>query len=453
MGIFCFCEWICNIIHPVASNENHPLKKKTQKAIHTPSLQISDLVYDLHELRFTKKVINPDNEDYRKPAIIIANHQSHIDLMLMMLLNWRVVVLTNPFNFRNPMYGPALKYAGFIEVDGNYESILDQVKQQTDEGYSVVIFPEGHRSEGNKLRRFHKGAFFLASELDLEILPIIIYGQKEALKKSEFFLKRATAVTKFLPRIRLSEGKFGDTPRDQAKNVKRWFELEYFKVAKDLETPDYFNDFIKKNFLYKGPILEWYTRIKLRLENNYNIFNNMIPEECTITDLGCGYGYLALTLNLVSTKRNITGIDYDLDKIAVASNCAIKNDNVKFIADDICNVEITKSDVFIINDVLHYMPKDKQQKLITRCVEKLNDNGKIIIRDSDTEMNKKHRGTWLTELFSTNITGFNKTIHKLDFVSRSQIEKFAEQTCMNLDIIDNTKLTSNLIYILTKKRQ
>ena len=65
-----------------------------------------------------KVVINPENEDYRKPAIIIANHQSHIDLMLMMLLNWRVVVLTNPRNFSNPIYGPALRYAGFIEVDG-----------------------------------------------------------------------------------------------------------------------------------------------------------------------------------------------------------------------------------------------------------------------------------------------------------------------------------------------
>ncbi len=111
----------------------------------------------------SKKIVeNPLGEDYRKPSIIIANHQSHVDLMLMMLLNWRVVVLTNPRNFRNPVYGPALRFAGFIEVDGEYDSIVEQVRQQTSEGYSVVIYPEGHRSEGDKLRRFHKGAFQLA---------------------------------------------------------------------------------------------------------------------------------------------------------------------------------------------------------------------------------------------------------------------------------------------------
>ncbi len=398
-----------------------------------------------------KIVINPNNEDYKKPSIIIANHQSHIDLMLMMLLNYRVVVLTNPRNFSNPIYGPALRYAGFIEVDGDYKSILNQVKQQTDEGYSVVVYPEGHRSEGGKLRRFHKGAFYLADKLNLDILPIIIYGQKEALKKSEFFLKRATAVTKFLPRIKLSDGKYGDNAKDQAKNIKNYFEEEYLKVAKDLETPDYYNDFIKKNFLYKGPVLEWYTRIKLKLENNYNIFNDIIPNKCTITDLGCGYGYLALMLNQVSRERDITGIDYDADKIGVATHCAIKEDNVEFITADITDIVLKYSDVFIINDVLHYLPKELQIGLINSCIDKLNKNGQIIIRDSDTEMTKKHLGTRLTELFSTKIIGFNKTEHNLEFVSRKQIENMASENNFELTVIDNTRLTSNLIYVLKKQ--
>jgi 1-acyl-sn-glycerol-3-phosphate acyltransferase len=363
-----------------------------------------------------KVIINPLNEDYRKPAIIIANHQSHIDLMLMMLLNWRVVVLTNIDNFRNPMYGPALKYAGFIEVGGDFESIFDQVKKQTDEGYSVVVYPEGHRSEGDKLLRFHKGAFILASELNLEILPIVIYGQKEALKKSEFFLKRAAVITKFLPRIDLSKGEFGETPREHAKNVKRYFEKEYFEVARMLDVPDYFNDFVKKNFIYKGPVLEWYTRIKLQLEDNYNFFNDLIPEKGIITDLGCGYGYLAFMLNLVSKERTILGYDYDEDKIATANNCAIKRKNVNFFLGDITNIDLQQSDVFILNDVLHYLPEKMQIDVISNCISNLNTNGMIIIRDADKDMKKRHLGTRITEILSTNI-GFNKTKYKLDFIS------------------------------------
>ncbi len=425
-----------------------PIKKKYKKIFIHKLFRY--LTWFMIYMNFVSKkvIINPNKEDYKKPAIIIANHQSHIDLMLMMLLNYRVVVLTNPRNFRNPIYGPALRYAGFIEVDGNYESILAQVKQQTDEGYSVVVYPEGHRSEGGKLRRFHKGAFYLASELNLDILPIIIYGQKEALKKSEFFLKRATAVTKFLPRIKLSEGKYGNTSKEQARNIKSYFEKEYFKVARELETPDYFNDFIKKNFIYKGPVLEWYTKIKLRLENNYNIFNELIPKVARVTDLGCGYGYLALSLNLVSKDRDIIGIDYDPDKISVATHCAIKSDNVDFIAADISEIELEYSDVFILNDVLHYMPENIQINVINSCISKLNEGGKIIIRDANKDLSKRHTGTRITEFLSTNI-GFNKTIYKLEFVSQTTIEDICKSNNRLLKVIDNTKLTSNLIYIIS----
>ncbi len=394
-----------------------------------------------------KIIINPNNEDYSDPAIIIANHQSHIDLMLMMLLNHKVVVLTNPRNFSNIMYGPALRYAGFIEVDGSYESILSQVKTQVDEGYSIVVFPEGHRTNDGKLRRFHKGAFYLANELNIDILPIIIYGQKELLKKSEFLLKRGEIITRFLPRIRLSDGKYGTTLRAQAKNIKQYFESEYIKDVHLIETPDYFSAFIRKNYLYKGPVLEWYTRIKLKLEDNYNVFNDMIPRKCTITDLGCGYGYLPYLLYLVSNDRHITGIDYDEEKIAVASNCAIKNDNVKFVTADICEVNLEYSDVFIINDVLHYLPKDLQIQVVESCISKLNPSGQIIIRDADKDLKNRHKGTKLTEFISTNI-GFNKTKFKLEFVSRSMIKSIADKHNLSLQIIDNTKRTSNLIYVL-----
>jgi len=426
-----------------------PLPNRTKKTFIHKLLRY--LTWFMIYMNFLSKktIINPDNEDYSKPSIIITNHQSHIDLMLMMLLNHKVVVLTNPRNFSSPMYGLALKYAGFIEVDGSYESILDQVKMQTDQGYSVVVFAEGHRSDTGKLGRFHKGAFFLANELNLDILPIIIYGQKELLKKSEFFLKRGEIITKFLPRIKLSDGKYGDTLRDQSKNVKQVFETEYLKVVQSMEIPDYFHDFINKNFLYKGPVLEWYTRIKLKLEKNYNVFNELIPQKCTITDLGCGYGYLPFMLNLVSTKRQITGVDYDANKISVATHCAIKNNEVNFITADITEFEPEYSDVFILNDVLHYIPENMQIKVVESCFNKLNESGTIIIRDADKDMGKRHLGTRITEMLSTNI-GFNKTKFKLEFVSGSLIETIANKNNLSLDIIDNTKRTSNLIYVLRK---
>jgi len=396
-----------------------------------------------------KRIINPLGEDYSKPAIVIANHQSHIDLMLMMLLSPRVLILTNRRNYTHPFYGKALQYADFLPSDMGYEDIARDLESLVADGYSFMIYPEGHRNDDGTIKRFHKGAFFLAEKLNIDILPIIIHGQNQLLKKSEFFLKRGSITTKFLPRIDLSKKEYGETLREQTRNINYYFRKEYAAVRKTFETPDYWSDYIVKNFTYKGPVLEWYTLIKLKLENRYKYFNDIIPRQCTITDLGCGYGYLDFMLELVSGERIIRAYDYDEDKITVATNCAIKTGQINFEAADITRLKLELSDVFILYDVLHYLPGKEQVALLERCIEKTRPGGMVIIRDSDKEMKKRHFGTRLTEIFSTG-SGFNKTKHPLEFVSRAMIEAIAQQHHLDLKIVDDTRLTSNLVYILRK---
>jgi 1-acyl-sn-glycerol-3-phosphate acyltransferase len=411
----------------------------------------SGLTWFLIYMNFLSKktIINPLGEDYSTPSIIIANHQSHIDLMLMMLLNPKVLILTNRRNYNNPIYGRALQYADFTPSDEGHEQVLKNIKPLIKEGYSFVVYPEGHRNDDGKIKRFHKGAFYLASELKIPILPIIIHGQNQLLKKSELFLKRGSIRTKFLPKINLNEGKYGTDLRNQTKNIQEYFRNEYSKVRKENETPDYYHDYIIKNYFYKGPIVEWYTKIKLKLENNYHIFNDIIPRNCTITDLGCGYGYLDYMLNLVSEERKITAIDYDDQKIMVAANCALKNENVEFVAADVTEHEIKPSDVIILKDVLHYLPYKLQIQLIEKCISRLNNKGKLIIRDGDREQEKEHKYTKLTEFFSTKF-GFNKTKFKLEFMSESGIRKIAKKHNLSFSEIGQAKQTSNKLFILEK---
>ena len=396
-----------------------------------------------------KRIINPQGENYSEASIIIANHQSHIDLMLMMLLNPKVLVLTNNRNYNNPVYGRALQYADFMPSDEGYEKVLEDVRPLIKKGYSLVVYPEGHRNNDGKIKRFHKGAFYLASKLGIPIQPIIIHGQNQLLKKSEFFLKRGSITTKFLPKINLADGKYGTDLREQTKAVQEYFRKEYAAVREEFETPDYFTDYIQKNYLYKGPVLEWYTKIKLNIEDNYVEFNKLIPRNCKITDLGCGYGYLDYLLNLISENRKITAVDYDEQKIAVAANCAIKNENVKFIAADITNFEIEQSDVIIIKDTLHYLPGKEQSNLLKKCISKLNKQGILIIRDGDKEQQKVHKATKLTEFFSTKF-GFNKAEHKLEFISESNIREIAKIHNLSFEEIGQAKNTSNKLFVLRK---
>jgi 2-polyprenyl-3-methyl-5-hydroxy-6-metoxy-1,4-benzoquinol methylase len=197
--------------------------------------------------------------------------------------------------------------------------------------------------------------------------------------------------------------------------------------------------------------LEWYTRIKLSLEDNYNYINRLVPRNARITDIGCGYGYLSHILSFVSKDRSIKAYDYDADKIELAANCISIQPNVEFCCADVSEAEFTESDVFVLSDVLHYLPDDKQDKLIRRCMDKLAPGGKIITRDADSDLRKRHAGTKYTEFFSTR-SGFNKSDNNhLYFFSGKKIKKMAEYHGFAIREFDNTRLTSNLYYILEKE--
>jgi 1-acyl-sn-glycerol-3-phosphate acyltransferase len=400
--------------------------------------------------RIHKKIINTSNEKFNKPSIIIANHQSHLDLPLLLMLSPNIIVLTTKWVWNNPVYALVIRYLNFYPVIEGYDNVIAKLKKKVDEGYSILVFPEGTRSPDSRIQRFHKGAFLLAERLNLDITPVIIHGTGDCMNKGENHIRSGQITLKIYPRIKAEDKSFGNDYHERTKSLLKFFRYEYQQLKFELETPDYFRNKVIRNYIYKGPVLEWYTRIKLSLENNYSIYNQYVPHEANIIDIGCGYGIMTYMLGFISDKRIITGIDYDNDKIELANNCISKNNRIKFITADILLYEFPLSDVFILSDVLHYIPEEKQETLIEKCIKNLNENGIIIIRDADMDLQKRHKGTVLTEFFSTRF-GFNKTVNKrLYFFGGQKIEEIAKKHNMKIEKIDTGRLTSNILYILRK---
>ncbi|MCK9400157.1 MAG: 1-acyl-sn-glycerol-3-phosphate acyltransferase [Bacteroidales bacterium] len=400
-----------------------------------------------------KQIIKPEGEDFKKPAMLIANHQSHIDIALILMLHPRLLVLTNDRVQQSRLYGSLVKMAEFFAISDGMESLTGKLRKNVAEGYSILIFPEGTRSPDTHLQRFHKGAFYLAQELGIDILPVIIHGSGPVMTKGEYFLKAGSAIIKFLPRIRPDDKRFGESLLERSRAIRHYMSAEYHKVAETAENPAYFREKLIKNYLYKGPILEWYLKVKIRLEKNYEMFHLHLPKEGHITDIGCGYGFMDYMLSFLSEGRRITGIDYDREKIEVANNCPAKNERLRFICGDALEMAIPKSRAFILADVLHYFPEEEQEKLIIRCIENLDGNGILIIRDADCQMGRKHAGTRLSEFFSTRID-FNQTHedrNKLYFTSRAKISEILSRYDLDVEVIDETKMTSNIVFIGRKK--
>lgn len=399
-----------------------------------------------------RKVLYRERIDFDSPSIIIANHHSFIDILYVLSMHHKVVIVTNDWVYNSPFFGTVVRYADFIPATEGIENQEDKIQGLIDQGFSVVIFPEGTRHRTNALTRFHKGAFYLSERLQVDIQPLIIHGAAQVLPRGDdFYLKMTPLTPIFLPRIAWNDPTYGKGYRERAKSISNYFKSEYYKYVDTLETPDYFKYVILKNYIYKGPVLEWYLRIKIRLEKNYMLFDEILPKEGRIIDLGCGYGFMSQALAFSAPNRELLGIDYDKDKIEIAQNCPEIPKNLKFECGDVMDFSDRSANAFIISDVLHYLEKTEQEKVLNNLSKNLLPEGMIVIRDGDASMEKRHRGSVLTEVFSTK-SGFNKTRNELNFISSDFIRQFAEKEDLDFEVIDNTNLTSNLIYILRSRK-
>ena len=399
---------------------------------------------------FKKKVIDIDNIDYSKPSVIISNHHSFIDILILLMFSPKVVMITNDWVYHSPFFGKPVQYADFVPASQGIENQLDKIQLLINDGYSIIVYPEGTRTGTFELRRFHKGAFYLADYFKLDIQPVVLHGTSLVMPKGDdFYLKNNDVHIRFLPRIKFDDVDFGTTYSERTKKISRHFKNEYNKLRIQVETPKFFREIIIKNYLYKNPILEWYVRIKLKLEDDYQLFHELVPKKGIVVDLGCGYGMMSHALAYCSSKREIHGFDYDHDKIGVAQNCPASPANANFCQGDVVDGNYPDADVFLICDVLHYLTSDEQKNVIVTMIRKLNPNGMIIIRDGDTTKTDRHKGTVLTEFFSTNF-GFNKTRNKLNYISGDFIKSMSEEHKLDMTVIDNTKRTSNTIFVLKR---
>jgi 1-acyl-sn-glycerol-3-phosphate acyltransferase len=399
-----------------------------------------------------KRIINPLKEDFSKPAIVVCNHQSSLDTLLTTMLSPRLLLVVNKRVWNSRVFGPAVRMIDFYPLaEEGAENSLGLIRGRVDEGYSFVIFPEGTRTSDGPVKRFHKGAFFIADKLNLDILPVVLHGTGYTKSKGDLLLKNGTTTVKFLPRIAPGDTRFGNNYQQRTKLVNRYVRQQYEEVRTRMEQPAYFKEQLIRNYLYKGPTLEWYMRIKIKLENNYQQFHELMPAKGSLLDIGCGYGFLSYMLNFSGPGRTITAIDYDEEKIRTAENCFSKNDRVRFEHADVLTFSFERYDGIVISDVLHYLQPGEQKIVIDKCIASLNEGGVLVIRDGDKDLTGRHRGTRLTEFFSTRLMSFNKTSrHGLSFLSGKFIEEMAVNYNMECSRIDNTKRTSNIIFVLKK---
>ena len=402
---------------------------------------------------FDRKLINEPGESFSKPAIIISNHQSLIETPAFLRLYPKILILSTNWVYKSLVFGPIARLANFFNVDDGLENIIGLLKVKISEGYSVLIFPEGHRSDDHHIQRFHRGAFYLSEQLQVDILPIVVFGTGDFLGRGAFWGRPNSFIMKILDRVPHDDGRFGSTYQEKSRQFRQYYIQQYSKLKREEGTVHYYRRKLALNYVLKGPVLEWYMRVKLKLENNYELYDQLIPRRGEILDLGCGYGFMAYMLMFTADERKLTGVDYDPRKIDLANHCFSKNDRINFICDDVSAIQITPQDGYILSDVLHYLTPEKQDELLRRCFSNLRSEGVILIREANAELKDRHRKSVLTEIFSTR-SGFNKTStreRKLYFTSAQKIAAISNEYNLTFQVVDNKKITSNNLFIIRRQ--
>ena len=289
---------------------------------------------------------NKYSEKFEKPAVIIANHQSHLDLLCMMMLNPKIVLLTTDWVWKNPIYGVIIRFAEFYPVSDGYDKNVERLQSLVKRGYSVVVFPEGTRSVTGEILRFHKGAFQLAQALDVDILPVFIHGARAVMPKNDFVLREGRLHVEIGKRMPAEEAK-----SMEANALRSYFHEYYIKhleeIRKEQEDVDYVMPFVKYKYIYKGNDVERNVRANLRkIKTRCSEINSLSYNSIAIAN--SGFGELAWTIALVHRDTQIYAFEADTDKFLIASHCSYIPENLHFVNDDKI---LTKYDYLIDNQL------------------------------------------------------------------------------------------------------
>jgi len=155
------------------------------------------------------KVNGLSNIDPNQSYIFMSNHQSNFDIpVLLGGMMFQTRWLAKAELFKVPIFGRAMRRAGFISINrSDRESAFQSLRKAADiirAGTSVLIFPEGTRSEDGKIRAFKKGGFVLAVDASVPVVPIVIRGTFQVMPKQRLRIRPGPTAINILKPVETS---------------------------------------------------------------------------------------------------------------------------------------------------------------------------------------------------------------------------------------------------------
>ena len=359
---------------------------------------------------------------FSPPCIVISNHQSAVDVVLMVAMPGDVRQTPKKRVFDSPLLGIGCKLAGHVMVEPNDpETTLRRCREKLAEGASVHFYPEGTRSVDGWVQRFHRGAFELAVQLKQDILPIVLCDTNTAMPRDAYWFEPYHVTVRAMPRVTPQNFDYSLGVQALMRHCEGIVREGLQRQLDEVNTPRVVRRKVERLYRYQSKFVEQFVHWKMKMDPMFPVLDAMVPRRGFILDLGCGYGVVTHWLAAYTDTRTFLGIDYDEDKIRVAQRTAPEHRRIRFEAGDIQHRELPACDAVLLLDVLHYWQPEKQQQILNRVRQALRPGGRLILRDAARAESDGHRQIDFWEHIATRV-GHNKTVEGLHFLTLEQLE-------------------------------
>lgn len=356
-------------------------------------------------------------------CIVISNHLSAADVLLMVALPADVRQTPKKRVFDSPLLGIGCKLLGHVLVEPNDpQTTLRRCREKLAEGASVHFYPEGTRSPDGFPQRFHRGAFELAVDLKQDILPIVLCDTQAAMPRDAYWFEPYQATVRALPRVTPQNFDYSLGVLALMRHCEALVRESLQRQLDEVNTPRVVRRKVERLYRYQGKFVEQFAKWKLKLDPMLPALDAVVPRQGFILDLGCGYGLITHWLACFTDTRTFLGVDYDEDKIRVAQRSAPGHRRIRFEAGDILTHDYPACDAVLLLDVLHYWRPEKQWEILQRVRAALRPGGRLILRDGARDESAGHRRIHFWERIATRI-GHNQTVEGLHFLTLGELER------------------------------
>lgn len=311
------------------------------------------------------------------PFIIVANHQSMLDIPLLLNLPIPIKVAARPGVFKMPVFGQMARFARHPCVDPEApEASIDACKEALANGFSVVLFPEGQRGDGVTLGKFQRGAFELALRTGAPLLPVAISGTSIALPKGSAWAR--ANISRLCLQVLEPIPVEGRSRRKLAADA-----LAVIEPAVNGPKPWEISHRVMERFRPAGRGRAGFAAGKTLFDPIFWALWQRLPRVGRVLDVGAGEGLLGHYLRAAGSGVTVHGLDIDAARVEAARVAAKDDPALTFEVADGQDAPFPVADAVVCIDVLHYLPPAAQDAMIARLCAAVAPGGVLYIRDPE----------------------------------------------------------------------